>query len=171
MKEAQIALPTEDGRTYYDMAGPENPCIACSACCQHFRVSFYHGELDTQPEGLVPADLTVQITPFRACMKGTESGNGRCIALQDDGFCGIYSQRPSVCREFPVFMEDGSMNPDCLRLRALYGIDARPSERQVPEGEMIKLDVKIAETNPTPIKVRSPKRKVKGKNPLITLQI
>lgn len=104
------------------MAAKENPCFDCNACCRHFRVSFYHGELDSQPAGRVPADMTVQISPFRACMKGTESGHGRCIALQEDGRCSIYAQRPSVCREFPVFMEDGSMNPECLRLRALHGI-------------------------------------------------
>ena len=122
MKDVQIAIPTEDGRIYYDMTGKDNPCSGCNACCRHFRVSFYQGELDTQPGGHVPADLAVQLTPFRACMKGTESGYGSCIALQPDGRCGIYQNRPSVCREFPVFMPDGSMNPECLRLRALYGI-------------------------------------------------
>jgi len=122
MIDVQIAISTEDGRIYYDMAGPENPCIGCNACCRHFRVSFYQGELDTQPGGHVPADMTVRITPFRACMKGTESGQGRCVALQADGLCGIYMKRPSVCREYPVFMPDGLMNPECLRLRALYGI-------------------------------------------------
>ena len=70
MKDAQIAIPTEDGRIYYDMAGTDNPCNGCSACCRHFRVSFYHGEMDTQPGGHVPADMTAQLTPFRACMKG-----------------------------------------------------------------------------------------------------
>ena len=122
MNNAQIAIPTGDGRIFYDMAGKDNPCDGCNACCRHFRVSFYHGELDSQPDGQVPADMTVPITPFRACMKGTESGHGRCIALQDDGRCGIYAQRPSVCREFPVFMADGSFNPECVRLRALHGI-------------------------------------------------
>ena len=122
MKDSQIAIHTDDGRIYFDMAGSNNPCHGCSACCRHFRVSFYYGELDSQPGGHVPADMTVKITPFRACMKGTESGHGRCIALQDDGLCGIYAQRPSVCREFPVFMDDGSMNPDCLRLRAIHNI-------------------------------------------------
>lgn len=119
----QKVLLTEDGRAYYDMSGQDNPCAGCGACCFHFRVSFYHGELDTQPGGYVPAELTTQLTPFRACMKGTEAGHGRCIAQRDDGFCSIYENRPSVCREFPVFMADGSMNPECLRLRALYGID------------------------------------------------
>ncbi len=123
MKDAQIATLTEDGRIYYDMTGTDNPCSGCNACCRHFRVSFYHGELDSQPGGQVPADMTTQITPFRACMRGTESGHGRCVALQDDGRCGIYALRPSVCREYPVFMDDGSMNPECVRLRALHGID------------------------------------------------
>lgn len=130
MFDAQIAIPTGDGRIYYDMAGTENPCIGCSACCRHFRVSFYHGELDTQPGGHVPADMTVQLSPFRACMRGTESGHGRCVALLDNGLCGIYAQRPSVCREFPVWMADGSMNPDCVRLRIVHGIAALPHRRQ-----------------------------------------
>lgn len=133
MNDAQIAIPTEDGRIFYDMTGAENPCTGCSACCRHFRVSFYYGELDTQPGGHVPADMTVQVTPYRACMKGTESGHGRCTALQNDGLCGIYMQRPSVCREFPVFMADGSINPDCVRLRALYGIGAIAPVRKTAE--------------------------------------
>lgn len=119
---AQTVIRTEDGRVYYDMAGEDNPCAGCGACCRHFRVSFYHGELDTQPGGYVPAELTTQITPFRACMKGTEAGHGRCIAQQDDGRCAIYENRPSVCREFPVFTEDGSMNPECVRLREMYRV-------------------------------------------------
>lgn len=124
MKDAQIAIPAGDGRIYYDMTGADNPCLGCGACCRHYRVSFYCGELDSQPGGHVPADMTVKLTPFRACMKGTETGLGRCMALLDDQRCEIYAQRPSVCREFPVWMEDGSMNPDCLRLRALHGIGA-----------------------------------------------
>ncbi len=122
MKHTQIAIPVEDGRIYYDMSGAESPCTGCGACCRYFRISFYHGELDTQPGGCVPADLAVQLTPFRACMKGTEAGNGRCIALQDDMRCSIYAQRPSVCREFRALLDDGSLNPECVQLRAKYGI-------------------------------------------------
>jgi len=122
MNDSQIATLTEDGRIYYDMTGKDNPCDGCNACCRHFRVSFYHGELDSQPGGHVPADLAVQITPFRACMKGTESGQNRCIALQSGGRCSIYEHRPSVCREFPVFMPDGTMNTECMRLRVIYSI-------------------------------------------------
>jgi Fe-S-cluster containining protein len=123
LNQTQIANLTEDGRVYYDMTGTENPCSGCGACCRHFRVSFYQGELDTQPGGHVPADLATPVTPFRVSMIGTESGFGSCIALQADSRCGIYENRPSVCREFPAIMPDGSLNPECARLRALYGID------------------------------------------------
>lgn len=122
LNQSQIAILTEDGRVYYDMTGSENPCSGCGACCRHFRVSFYHGELDTQPGGCVPADMTVQITPFRACMKGTEAGGEPCVALQHDQRCGIYELRPSVCREFQAIMPDGSLNPECLRLRERQGM-------------------------------------------------
>lgn len=119
----QISTRTEDGRVFHDLDETGNPCFGCGACCRYPRVSFYHGELDTQPGGFVPADLTEPVTPFIACMKGTAQGQGRCIALQEDGRCSIYAQRPSTCRQFPAFLDDGSVNPDCLRLRALLGID------------------------------------------------
>lgn len=128
MKNAQIAIRTEDGRLHYDMAEAGNPCFGCGLCCRHFRVSFYHGELDTQPGGYVPAGLTLPVTPFRVCMRGTEQGAGRCVALQADGRCGIYDRRPSVCREFPAYLEDGTRNPECLRLQAFYGIAASARE-------------------------------------------
>ncbi len=126
-RNAQIVIRTEEGGVQYDLVDADNPCFGCGVCCRHFRVSFYQGELDTQPGGCVPADLTVPVTPFRVCMKGTEQGGGRCIAQQADNRCGIYESRPSVCREFPAFMEDGSLNPECVRLRALYGIAGAPA--------------------------------------------
>lgn len=121
LNQAQITIHTEDGRVFYDMTGADNPCFGCGACCRFYRVSFYHGELDSQPGGYVPTELCASITPFRACMKGTESG-GVCIALRADASCGIYGQRPSVCREFPALMPDGSLNPECVRLRKMFGI-------------------------------------------------
>lgn len=94
-----------------------NPCYGCAACCQVPRVSFYQGELDSQPGGTVPADLVTPITPFLVCMKGTEQGHGRCIALNPDGSCRIYARRSSTCREFPAYLPDGRPNPACQRLR------------------------------------------------------
>jgi hypothetical protein len=121
--------PQEDGRIFIDLPdSDDNPCTACGVCCSHFRVSFYAGEMDTQPGGFVPADLVSQVNPVMACMKGTEAGNGRCIAyvgeIGANGRCSIYTNRPSPCREYPVFMPDGSMNPDCLRLRTKYGVNS-----------------------------------------------
>ena len=112
----QIEHLTDDGRLFIDM--PENgPCSSCGACCSHFRVSFVAMEMDTSPGGTVPANMVSQVSPVLACMKGTESG-GRCIALRGElgkpGIaCAIYSDRPSTCREFPVWMPDGRPNPDC----------------------------------------------------------
>lgn len=128
---SQISVGSEDERVAHDMAGSGDPCVGCGCCCKFFRVSFYHGELDTQPGGYVPEALTASVTPFRACMKGTESGEGRCIALQADNRCSIYEKRPSVCREFPALLEDGSLNPECVRLKRLFSLPI-PGEGEGP---------------------------------------
>lgn len=121
MAPVHIVIQTEDQRTFFDM--PEvSPCNGCGACCRHFRVSFYQGELDTFPGGVVPAEMTTTINATMVCMQGTEHGGGRCIALQPDKRCAIYTQRPTPCREFPVYMPDGSMNPRCIELRMAQGI-------------------------------------------------
>ena len=107
-----------------------NPCFECGQCCQKLRVSFYHGEvlhLDKgQVIGMVPPDLVTQLTPHMVCMTGTESGQQPCVALRHDderGYrCNIYEQRPSPCREFNIFNEDGSVNPLCDKLRKAVGL-------------------------------------------------
>lgn len=113
--------------SYIDMPDNDsNPCLACGACCSHFRISFYFGELDSHPDGFVPDDLASQLTPFRACMKGTESGGGRCAALSGEVgvriACTIYPNRPTPCRQYAVWDNDGNPNPDCQRLRHAAGI-------------------------------------------------
>ena len=99
-----------------------NLCMSCGACCAHFRVSFYWGEADDMPGGLVPAGLTEQVHAHLRCMKGTNSNPLRCVALSGEVgkqvACTIYELRPSPCREFNVFEEDGTPNERCLRLRA-----------------------------------------------------
>lgn len=106
-----------------------NPCLSCGACCAHYRVAFYSGELAGATGGTVPPELTTQIGPLRACMKGTELGGNRCIALQGElgrpGIhCTIYEKRPTPCREFNVVDDDGVMNPACLNLRQQLGLMA-----------------------------------------------
>lgn len=109
----------------------DNPCISCGACCAHFRVSFYCGEIAGESGGTVPAELVTQISPLRGCMKGTEHGGNRCIALrgelgQPGIHCAIYEQRPSPCRDFPAWLEDGTPYPDCQRVRAMIGLPPLP---------------------------------------------
>ena len=96
-----------------------DPCKNCGICCQHFRISFYQGELKSMG-GWVPDELTVQLTGTFAAMKETEKGFRPCAALKE-GRCSIYAQRPMPCRDFPAVI-DGKPNPECLRLKELYNV-------------------------------------------------
>lgn len=110
----------------------ENPCLSCGVCCSHFRVSFYSGELSGETGGTVPVELTTKVGPLRACMKGTEQGDGRCIALrgtlgQPGIHCAIYPDRPTPCRDYQIWELDGSPNVDCQRLRSKHGLPLLPN--------------------------------------------
>ena len=118
----------------------QNPCLSCGACCSHFRVSFYSGEIAGETGGTVPPELVTQIGPLRACMKGTEMGGKPCIALrgqvgQTGVHCSIYELRPSPCRDYPLWMEDGTPNPDCQRLRAAIGLPPLPLRPDSEDGD------------------------------------
>ena len=111
---------------------PNNPCLACGACCASFRVSFYCGEVVGGSAGRVPADLASKVNDVLACMRGTERGGGRCIALvgtlgQPGIACTIYADRPTTCREFDAWLADGTPDPDCQRVRAAIGLPALPA--------------------------------------------
>ncbi|AUL48311.1 ferredoxin [Bordetella trematum] len=119
-----------------------NPCLNCGACCAHFRVSFYFGEVDGANGGTVPEALVTPVNAYRVCMKGTEQGGQRCVALrgelgQPGIHCAIYALRPTPCREFDIWQPDGSPNPDCQRLRMQLGLPAlprRPEAENDPQG-------------------------------------
>jgi hypothetical protein len=118
-------------------AQEENPCISCGLCCSNFRVSFYHGEIEGMPFGWVPADKVEKLNESRACMKGTSQKNPRCIALSgtlgEQVACTIYEQRPTPCREFAVWEENGEVNERCQALRKAHGlplIQARMNSRE-----------------------------------------
>ena len=105
-----------------------NPCVSCGACCGLFRVSFYWGEADDAPGGRVPAALTEQVTPHLRAMRGTHPQPVRCVALTGDlgqqVGCSISPLRPSTCREFSAWQEDGTPNPVCTHARARIGLPA-----------------------------------------------
>jgi uncharacterized protein len=103
-----------------------NPCLDCGACCAHFRVSFYWAEADRAAGGLTPAELSVQLTPHRAAMRGTETFPPRCVALEgkigERVHCTIYPLRPSPCRDFRASWSDGARSEPCDRARAAHGL-------------------------------------------------
>lgn len=116
------------------MSEPENPCLSCGACCCLYRVSFYWGEADDAPGGRVPAALTVQVTPMLRAMQGTHPIPQRCVALGGEPgrevACAIYPQRPSTCREFDAWLEDGTPDPRCTAARQRMGFAAVPARAQ-----------------------------------------
>lgn len=103
-----------------------SPCLTCGKCCAHFRVSFYWAEADDAPEGQVPCALTEKVNLHLRSMKGTLVAPRRCVALEGvvgrGVSCQIYEQRPSVCREFEPWLENGLPNPECQELRQTVGL-------------------------------------------------
>lgn len=79
-------------------------CLSCGACCAAFRVSFYWAETDAHPQGSVPHDRTIAISPYHVAMQGTQQPQPRCCALVGEigqsVSCAIYAQRSSTCRDF-----------------------------------------------------------------------
>ena len=103
-----------------------NPCLDCGACCAFYRVSFYWAEAELFLGGTVPAELTTQLNPHLAAMRGTEAKPTRCVALQgrigEAVACGIYEHRPSPCRELMPAWLDGEASPKCDKARAAHGL-------------------------------------------------
>ena len=95
-------------------------CQDCGACCAYFRVSFYWTETDAHPEGTVPARLTTPVTPHLVAMRGTDTKNPRCVALDGEVgksvSCTIYPLRSTSCHD----CEAGSEK--CNRARQHYGL-------------------------------------------------
>lgn len=106
------------------MSNP-SPCLSCGACCAHFRVSFYWGEM-LGAGGLVPDHLTERVDLHRSCMAGTNQSEPRCVALQgvvgERVTCTIYPERPSPCREFNYNGGTTEYNEGCDKARARFGL-------------------------------------------------
>ncbi|HPT51069.1 MAG TPA: YkgJ family cysteine cluster protein [Accumulibacter sp.] len=107
----------------------EFECCSCGACCASFRVSFYWAELDTRE---LPETAIEQLTPWHACMAGTNSSSPRCTALQGvvgrRVYCTLYRHRPSPCRE----VQAG--DTQCVKARLNCNLTA-PTDLAVNAGE------------------------------------
>jgi len=109
-----------------------HPCLRCGACCAYFRVAFHWSETEAFLGGVVPPELTEKLDPHRLVMRGTQAARPRCTALQgtvgEAASCGIYAQRPSVCREVVPAWEFGAPSPQCDKARLGLGLKALTPE-------------------------------------------
>ena len=103
-----------------------HPCLQCGACCATFRVAFHWTEADPAWGGQVPPDAVAPWDPHRVALRGTNRREPRCVQLVGDigrqAHCGIYAQRPSVCREVQPSWEFGAISPQCDKARVAHGL-------------------------------------------------
>jgi Fe-S-cluster containining protein len=102
-------------------------------------VAFHWFEAEVFLGGQVPLELTEPLDPHRLAMRGTSAYQPRCIALQgkvgEQAACGIYAQRPSVCRDVVPAWEFGAASPQCDRARAAHGLSPlQPEDWLDPSG-------------------------------------
>ena len=97
----------------------DTDCRRCGACCAAFRVSFYWAGAEAFA---LPASLVEQISPWYACMVGSNAALPRCQALEGEVGrsvrCTVYAQRPAACRE----VQAG--DDKCQAARQRYGLPA-----------------------------------------------
>ena len=125
-KSSLLAKSTRD-RSASDASEPTlHPCLRCGACCAHFRVAFHWSEAEAFTGGIVPSELTEKLDPHRLAMRGTDAAKPRCVALDgvvgESARCGIYAQRPSVCREVVPSWEFGAVSAQCDKARRAHGL-------------------------------------------------
>jgi hypothetical protein len=108
------------------MAGELSACQHCGACCATYRVTLPRSDLDSAPDGQVPAAWTEPYTPTTACMREHPDSPGRCLALEGDigraVHCAIYAQRPTACRDFAPLATLGMGDDACDEARRRHGL-------------------------------------------------
>jgi Fe-S-cluster containining protein len=102
---------------------PKPDCLTCGACCcAGLDVPLWPGERDDfeKRPHLVQLTQLRRVGPRLMRFLRHTPETGRCIALRGalgDVYCGIYNDRPMLCREF----EPGC--PECYEYRRQFGID------------------------------------------------
>lgn len=103
-----------------------HPCLACGACCAHFRVGFHWSEADPALGGTVPIELTEPLRRHERAMRGTSQPQPRCIALDADigvrSRCRIHPLRPSACAAVEASWESGRPSAQCDKARLAHGL-------------------------------------------------
>ncbi|HNC52116.1 MAG TPA: YkgJ family cysteine cluster protein [Accumulibacter sp.] len=107
-------------------------CCNCGACCASFRVSFYWAEATARD---LPDALVEQLTPWHACLSGTNAASPRCRALWGEVGervrCTVYDRRPSPCHEIQAGDEKCTKARQTHRLPVITAMPAAeaPSNR------------------------------------------
>lgn len=111
------------------------PCTKCGACCivaDHNRlVEFFKKAAE---HGILDKNRIDEITPLP--MKS----NGSCIYLQKDRTCGIYNDRPAVCRILSTPLRPKEMSTDEWTSATMVACnDLIDQRRDIPEEYKIRM--------------------------------
>lgn len=93
-------------------------CQECGACCSYFKVNF---KLSENPQvKKLGENIFLIRNKDNASMIGADTySRGRCGQLRGvigkNVSCGIYEDRPNVCRQYQRIMPSGYINPRCIR--------------------------------------------------------
>ena len=97
--------------------------MSCCKCCVDFDIDIAHlifpermapdgreflaaHGIDSVPLGMLRAGAL----DLDEVSEGTVKIRHRCQQLTDDGLCGIYEQRPAICRSFDCALRDDCTN-------------------------------------------------------------
>ncbi|MEX2690290.1 MAG: YkgJ family cysteine cluster protein [Candidatus Njordarchaeia archaeon] len=65
--------------------------------------------------------------------------NGKCVFLQNDGRCSIYSYRPSGCRSYPVIFDESTGK--CILDGSVCPYIQHISEKEIKKGCTILIEI------------------------------
>jgi len=147
-------------------------CLQCGACCrgdeQTSRVIISPPEIDwiIEATGLERNGIVV---PYPEYIESVEGGwftfewclkneDGRCIFLDEDGRCSIYSARPWICRTYPFALDGDALTiSDCpgiggeITLEEADALAACLVKRQKAEEEEENAVLKIFSSHTIPV--------------------
>jgi hypothetical protein len=72
----------------------ESLCPTCNLCCNGVLFADVELQIGDDPERLKPHGIKLRRKGRKKCFSQP------CVALQDDGMCSAYKDRPGMCRDF-----------------------------------------------------------------------